>query len=219
MTPRHTDPRLEEIDSASLSDALEDLFGHKAHVRDLISPTPSRVLFGPASTIRLVPTREDVKREALHSFKRLFYEAVREPREGQVLVLDTSGHFDTAILGGVNVSRLDVHRLGGLLADCRLRDFGEIAGMDLAAWCRGNTPKAGSDKLMGVAANVPAVVGDTTVLPGDWVYADRGGAVVIPEERLDEVLDRAVEVGEEDQARREDVRSEDPDEILAQGPD
>lgn len=215
--PRHTDPRLDHVTSASLTDAMDELFDHKAHVRDLISPTPGRVLFGPATTIRFVPVREDAHDEDLHSFQRLFYEAVQEPREGQVLVLDTSGHFDLAIVGGKKCTRLDANGLAGMLADCRFRDFDEIADLDLATWCRGSSCKAGSSELMAVGANVPAVIGDTTVVPGDWIYADRAGAVVVPEEHLDAVLDRAVEKEEQDAEDAQRIREEDPEEILARG--
>ncbi len=218
MSPRHVDPRVEKATSASVSDALDELFGHKSYVRDLISPTPGRVLFGPASTVRFVPVREDAFNPAVHSFERLFYEAVEQPREGQVLVVDASGHFDTALLGGVQAERLDANRVAGVLADCRLRGFETFAEMDLAAWCRGNAPKQGAGKLMGVAANVPAVVGDTTVIPGDWVLADRGGAVVIPEEHLEDVLDRAVEIEEERREAGKRARKEDPEETLSREP-
>ncbi len=217
MPRRHWDRRLDEVSSASICDALDELFDHRAYVRDLISPTPGRVLFGPACTVRFVPVRSDVQDDALHGFQRLFYEAVQEPREGQVLVVDTSGHWDAAMIGGIKATRLEANGLAGLLADCRFRDFDEIADLDLATWCRGSSPKAGSGGLMGVGVNVPAVIGDTTVLPGDWVFVDREGAVVIPEEALDDVLDAAVAKEQEDLERAKRVREEDPEKILAQG--
>lgn len=217
--PRVTDPRLDDADSHAICDALEERYDHRAHVPDLVSPTPGRVLFGPAATIRLVPVREDAYDEDLHSFERLFYEAVQEPREGQVLVLDTSGYFDAAIVGGNKAARLEANKMAGLLGDCRFRDFDEIADLDLSCWCRGTSPKAGSYQLMAVGANVPAVVGDVTIVPGDWIYVDNAGAVVIPEDDLDDVLDRAVEITEEDVEKAQRVRSEDPEEILARGKD
>lgn len=212
--PRYDDPRLAEVSSASLTDALGQRHDHRAHVMDLITPTPGRVLFGPACTIRFVPVRKDALDEEVHTFARLFYEAVPEPREGQVLVLDTSGHFNLAIVGGNKASRLANHGLAGMIADCRFRDFDEIAELDLSCWCRGESPKAGSSLLMPVAANVPAVIGETTILPGDWIYADDAGTVVIPEEALDQVLDAAVEKEAADRAKIQAIAEEDPDEIL-----
>lgn len=214
--PRHTDPRLDDVTSASLCDAMDQLFGHNNHVRDLISPTPGRILFGPAATIRFVPVRDDVYDDQMHSFKRLFYEAVQEPREGQVLVLDTSGFANLAIVGGNKATRLDANNLAGMVADCRFRDFDEITELDLSCWCRGDAPQAGSSNLMAVGANVPAVVGEATILPGDWIYADRTGAVAIPQDHLDEVLDAAVAKEEADLEKAKRIRNEDPEEILAQ---
>jgi regulator of RNase E activity RraA len=214
--PRPTEPRLEEVTSAALTDAMDELFDHDAHVRDLITPTPGRELYGPAATMRLVPRRDDVHDEKLHSFKRVFYEALPDPPDGHVLVLDTSGHLDHAIVGGNKGTRLAANRMAGLVADCRLRDFDEFAELDIAAYGRGASPKAGSSALMAVGANVPAVVGNTTIVPGDWIYADASGAVVIPEAHLDEVLDRAVEIEAEDEAKAQRIRDEDPEEILAE---
>lgn len=213
--PRFDDPRLEHVSSASLTDAMDRLFDHKAHVLDLITPTPGRVLWGPAATIRFIPVRSDVQNDKLHTFARLFYEAVDEPREGQVLILDTSGQFELAIVGGNKVSRLANHGLAGLIADCRFRDFDEIAEQDLSCWCRGESSKAGSSNLMPVGANVPAVIGDVTVLPGDWIYADRAAAVVIPEGHVDAVLDEAIAKEEEDLEKIAAIEAEDPDEILS----
>lgn len=215
--PRPTDPRLEDVTSASLTDAMDELFGHTAHVRDMLTPTPGRQLFGPAATIRLVPRRNDVFDERLHGFKRVFYEALPDPPDGHVLVLDTTGHLDHAIVGGNKATRLEANGMAGLLADCRLRDFDEFAELDISAWCRGSSPKAGSQDLMAVGANVPAVVGNTTIVPGDWIYADNAGTVVVPEAHLDEVLDRAAEIEEEDVEKAERIRNEDPEEILKQG--
>jgi regulator of RNase E activity RraA len=215
MSPRASDPRLDDVTSATLCDAMEELYGHTAHVRDLITPTPGRVLYGPACTMRLVPVRGDAVDSDLHSFRRVFYEAVPEPRRAQVLVVDTSGHFDTAVAGALEAARLDEHDLAGLLVDGRLRDWSRVGDLPLSVWCRGRSPDDGDDELMAVAANVPAVVGDATILPGDWIYADGGGAVALPEEALDDVLDRAVEIGEDREAAEDEVRREDPEAILA----
>jgi len=212
--PRQDDPRLEDVSSASLCDAMDEMFGHEAHIKDIVSPTPDRILYGPASTIRFVPVREDKVDEDVHNSARLFYEAVPEPRARQVLVLDTSGNYDLAPVGATKAHRLAHHGLAGMIADCRFRDYQEIAELPISAWCRGDSPKAGSHKLMPVGANVPANVGDVTITPGDQIYADRGGAVVLPHEHVDDLLDRAVEIEVEDDQRVQAIKNEDPDEIL-----
>ena len=51
-------------------------------------------------------------------------------------------------------------------------------------------------------ANVPIVVAGVGVHPGQYVFADDSGAVVIPEPDIDAVLDGAVTVGKEEAAFR-----------------
>jgi regulator of RNase E activity RraA len=57
-------------------------------------------------------------------------------------------------------------------------------------------------------ANVPVVVSGVGVLPGQYVYADSAGAVVIPDGQLDEVLAEARKIGAEDARFRAEIARE-----------
>lgn len=46
------------------------------------------------------------------------------------------------------------------------------------------------------------------------MYADQGGAVVIPRDAVDRVLDEGVDIEAEDEAYKEQVRSEDREAVL-----
>jgi hypothetical protein len=91
------DPRKGCLSSASLTDALGRLSTHRAHVLDLMSPTPGRVLRGRAVTIRFVPFRQDVFDDQVNSFASLFHEAVPTDPEEIVLVLDSGGQPDISV--------------------------------------------------------------------------------------------------------------------------
>ena len=52
--------RINGIRSASLMDAMGRAYSHRSHISGLLSPTPERVLFGPAVTLLYVPVREDL---------------------------------------------------------------------------------------------------------------------------------------------------------------
>lgn len=58
------DPRLDEVTSAALTDAVGRHADHPAHVPGLATPTPEASVFGPAATVRFVPAREDLAEEA-----------------------------------------------------------------------------------------------------------------------------------------------------------
>ena len=211
------DPRTGNISSASLTDALGRLTTHKAHVLDLVSPTPGRILRGRAVTIRFVPFRPDVFDAEVNSFARLFYEAIPDDPEGAVLVLDSGGQPHVSVGGGTKLSRLQNRKLAGLLTDGRLRDFGELERYEPVFYCSGETVKAGTADLMPIAVNVPVVVGGATVLPGDFVYADAAAAVIIPSGLVDDAFPLAAEIELEDAGFLTSIRAEDPDEIRVRG--
>ena len=201
------------VSTAALTDALGRLTSHRAHILDLVSPTPGRVLYGPAITIQFVPFRQDLYDAQVHNFARFFYRAVGAGSQQSVLVLGNGGPADVSLGGGTKLSRLQNHHLAGLLTDGRLRDFGELKQYEPVFYCGGETVKAGTADVMPVAANVPVVVGGTTVLPGDFVYADATAAVIVPAVLADEAFQLAVEVEREDASFVTSIRDEDPEMI------
>lgn len=197
-----------DVSTASLSDALGRLTSTPMHVLDLVSPTPGRVLRGRAATIRFVPFREDAFDSEKNVIAPFFYEAIPEDPSETVLVLDGAGS-DTVSLGGsTKYSRLHNWGLAGLITSSRLRDFAELAGYDPVFYAAGETIKAGPAQVMPIAANVPVVLGDVTVFPGDWIHADRAGAVVIPASLVEDTYQLAAEIDEVETAAAQRIRNE-----------
>ena len=187
---------IEGVTAASLCDALAEIHPHRAHVLDLVTPTPGEVLFGVAATIRFFPNRADH-----HSGEDRFDQLLQAVAgTGTVLVLGAGGHPDQALAGGKKVARIEAAGFPGILTDGRLRDLEEIAGFDLVAYCGGETVRAAGDDVMPLAANVPVEIDGVGVLPGDWVYADGAGAVVIPAGDVAAVVARAHEIEARDAA-------------------
>lgn len=214
---RPRDPRFQRVSSASLTDAIGRRYPHRAHALGLTSPTPGRTLFGRAVTIRCLPRRLDIHDARRHNFARLFYEVVGGEHPlgaGRVLVISSSGCYDTSVAGGTKLSRLENHGLEGVLTDGRLRDFAELAGYSFASWCTGEAVQSGGDALIPCEGNVPVTIKDILILPGDYIFVDRSAAVVIPAADLDWILDEAVRIGEADRRSRDEIRREDPRDIL-----
>jgi len=110
--------------------------------------------------------------------------------------------------GGTKLSRLQDHGCAGVLTDGRLRDFDELAGYDFAAYCSGEATKWGGAEVTPFQANVPVVVSGVGIVPGQYVFADGSGAVVIPDGQIEDVLAGARAVNEEDARDVEQIRDE-----------
>lgn len=197
-----------EVRSADVADAVRRLHGHRCHLLDLKSPTPGRVLFGSAATISFVPACRSLLPPEQFSLATLFYEAVMKDPAGKVLVLASNGYHESSLGGGAKLSRLQNHGLAGVLTDGRLRDFQQLATYDFVTVCAGETTRWGGDEVTAFEAGRPVVVGKVLVRPGDFVFADSAGAVVIPQEDVSRVLDMALAVTREEEQAVETIKAE-----------
>lgn len=201
---------LDQVTTSDLVDAMGRLHRHRCHILDLVTPTPGRRLFGPAVTISYFPTCSAALDPSAYNFGSLFLEAVREEPEGKVLVLAGNGHPETSLAGGTKLSRAHNLGLAGVLADGRIRDFDELAGYDLATYCKGEATRWGGDVVTPFQANVPVIMEGVGIRPGDYIHADSSGAVSIPAAQVREVLEGAVAVVREDAGYLEAIRKERP---------
>jgi regulator of RNase E activity RraA len=207
-TARDTVPDdvLDRVSCASLVDAMGRLHGHRAHIISLVSPAPQR-LFGPVATIAYLPYRDDLPQTSL-GFGDLFHQAVDGSPAGTALVLSSRGYPEASHRGGTKLSRLQHSGAAGVFADGRLRDFDQLGEYAFATWCRGEATRWGGDTVMPFAANVAVEIGGVCVIPGDYLYADPSGAVVIPQASLKRVVDEALNVETEDVRSLDEIATE-----------
>ena len=214
--PRPLLPMLDRVTCSAMVDAMSQRHAHPAHVLDLVSPTPGRVLFGRAVTIRYNPRPQG--------------RAAPRPQQLRVALLpgDRGGrHRGRAgpvqrrsprrrARGGRKLARLRHNGLAGVLADGRLRDFDDLAGYAFVTYCRGETVRQGGN---GHAGRGRRAGGDRGrgVLPGDWIYAYATGAVVVPNGDIAAMLEDAAGFEERDAASAGRMSHEDPATVIARG--
>ena len=201
------------VTSADLVDAMGRIHRHRCHVLDLVTPTPGRRLFGPAVTISYFPTCSAALDPDQYNFGQLFLDAVGPEPAGKVLVLAGNGHPEISLAGGTKLSRAHNHRLAGVLADGRLRDFDELAGYSFSTYCRGEATRWGGDVVTPFQANVPVVIEGVGIRPGDYIHADSSGVVAIPADEVHRVVEGAIAVLQEDEDYLATIREEVPNRL------
>jgi 3-hexulose-6-phosphate synthase/6-phospho-3-hexuloisomerase len=88
--------------------------------------------------------------------------------------------------------------LGGVVIDGAIRDTMNIRDMKFPAFAKMVTPVAGEPKGQGMIG-VPVRIGGQYIRTGDWIVGDDDGVVVIPQEKLVEVANRAQVVLEKEE--------------------
>jgi regulator of RNase E activity RraA len=178
--------RLRALDICDLSDAL-DALGMAPAVTGLVATSGARAIAGRVVTVQLAagsPPPSAVRRH-------LCTTAVEQAGPDDVIVVEQRTGIDAAGWGGI-LSRAARRRgIAGTIVDGPVRDVEEAIRLDYPVFARSATARTARGRIHEVAAQVPVRVGDTTVSPGDYIAADRGGCVVVPAARIADVLARA----------------------------
>jgi regulator of ribonuclease activity A len=106
----------------------------------------------------------------------LVREAVAEPGEGRVLVVDAGGSRRCAMLGDLLAAKAAAKGWSGVLMYGLIRDSAEIADMDLGVKALGTHPLKSVKKGVGERDVVVHFAG-VTFVPGEYLYADEDGIV------------------------------------------
>ncbi|MDH3226029.1 MAG: RraA family protein [Thermoleophilia bacterium] len=194
------------MSSASISDAMARRFSHRWHILDLVSPTPGAVLHGWAATVRFLPRRDDLRNADVHDFMPATLAAAGEDPSGRVLVVTTGSYRHAAVAGGKKLTLVDALGFSGLLTDGRLRDFDEARQLSGVFYCGGEAVLADRSDLMAFEANAAVELAAALITPGDWIYADAAGAVIVPGDHVQGVLEAAAERERADAAESERIR-------------
>lgn len=150
-----------------------------------LSPvTPVSAMAGPVRMIEFLPGRPELRK----SGPPANFGVVDGVQSGEVLVLCAGGSMAGAVLGDMLATR--AHHLGarGAVVDGAVRDLDGLAQSGLPVQARGVAPMAAHANLIPSACDRPARVAGVTVMPDDWVLADRDGVLFMTRALVDLLL-------------------------------
>lgn len=112
---------------------------------------------------------------------------------GDVLVIDRCGDMIHAGFGGVTAYAATMRQAAGVVIDGLATDIREIEEYRLPVFARGLT--AITTRMMGTGGdiNVPVMVGGVVVRPGDLVFGDDNGVLVLQPDEAPALLKMAQE--------------------------
>lgn len=120
--------------------------------------------FGRVSTIKCFEDNSRVR------------EAVGEPGEGRVLVVDAGGSLRCAMLGDLLAAKAVENGWCGIVVYGLIRDSADIAGMGLGVKALGTFPLKSVKKGIG-ERDVDVHFAGVRFVPGSYVYADEDGII------------------------------------------
>lgn len=144
---------------------------HDAHPDQLAMCTLPLQSYGGrpsfSGPIRTIVTMEDTK---------LAQELFRTPGNGAVIVLDSGGSLQTAMLGDVNADILKQNGWAGIVINGAVRDSEALRTIDIGIKALGVTPVRSGKSGIG-AVDVPVAFGNVLFVPGQFIYCDEDGVL------------------------------------------
>ncbi len=114
-----------------------------------------------------------------HEDNSLVRELLGQPGKGRVLVVDAGGSMRCAMLGDILAQKgVDNDWAGVLMYGC-IRDAREISEMPIGVKALATIPKKSVKKGVG-ESDTPVTFAQVDFQPGDWLYADEDGVVILP---------------------------------------
>ncbi|POS88044.1 hypothetical protein EPUL_000303 [Erysiphe pulchra] len=125
-----------------------------------------------------------------------------------IVVMSQPEGQNCAVLGGILALRIKILGVRGVVVSGRVRDITELNSTGLPIWSRGTSIVGAAAESKPLATQVPLNINGTLVTPGDVIFCDSiNGVVVIPQERMREVVDILPTLMEMDDRVKKDVMS------------
>jgi regulator of ribonuclease activity A len=108
----------------------------------------------------------------------LVRQVLSEPGDGAVLVVDGGGSLHTALVGDLIAGLAQANGWAGLVVHGAVRDTEALGGLAIGIKALGSNPRK-SAKLATGQVDVPVHFGGVSFRPGEHLYSDEDGVVVL----------------------------------------
>ncbi len=185
-----SDPLIEgfrTVEVASVADAIEQLYGQRAHMSHQMRPLFMTKFAGSAVTVLF-------KKEEHHdgaAASQGMLDAIDAAPAGSVYVMVLEDGADVAGIGGLMATAMKVRGLTGAIVDAAIRDTPQIRRLQFPVFSVGIAPSTSINHYRFAGTNVPVTCAGVRVNPNDIIVADEDGVAVVPREHAADVLKKA----------------------------
>ncbi|KAM0276362.1 hypothetical protein ACHAQH_006809 [Verticillium albo-atrum] len=201
---------LQQYTACDISDALVKLKvpegGFLADLHPYSQPDASQtsITIAPASTVLFVPKGTTLDSPAANIPGDAHWADLTPP--GTVVVIRQPDGQRNAVCGGIMAVRMKVRQAKAVVVAGRARDLEELRSTGLPIWARGLSTVGAAVASSPWAVQVPLDIDGTIVRPGDLVFSDPvNGVVVIPQDKVSQVLGLLPQLTAADDKVKEDV--------------
>ena len=201
LTPEELTRRYRALYTGAVSDVLDRLGHRNQTLPHYIMPlTLEMAVAGPAFTGQGYPVA-DVGNDDSDTRIRM----LESIQPGTVSVWSSAGHFESAHWGEIMSNAARERGCTGAVVDGGLRDTRFILKMGFPVFCRFRCSASSIGRWEIKEWMVPITIGETIIHPGDFVFGDADGVVIIPKALTIEVLQKTEEIVQRENEMRAEL--------------
>ena len=180
-----------KLSSATIYEAS----GAKGALSSRIKPiSPDMTVCGPAVTVKVKP-RDNL----------LLHKAIYVARPGDVLVADAEGFAEAGAWGEVMAVAAQSRGIAGLVFNGAVRDTQAMSNMGFPVFSCSVSIKT-TEKISLGWINHPLIMDNVDIHPGDLIFGDRDGVVVVRRQEAEDVLQKSLAREEKEKMIKERLR-------------
>ncbi|KTD45560.1 DlpA protein (isocitrate and isopropylmalate dehydrogenase family protein) [Legionella rubrilucens] len=176
--------QLKQYSTAEIADALDacGVDGALLHIKPLTSGIK---LAGPAYTVQYSPYQRIGQ-----AFKQAANYIDNVPANA-VIVIDNQGRIDCTVWGDILTQAALVKGIAGTVVNGAVRDVAKILNSNYPLFSVERFMRSGKNRVQKSGEQCPVSINGVTIQPGDILFGDDNGVLVIPADLLAEVLAKA----------------------------
>jgi len=179
--------RFRHVEAASVSDALEQLFGRRMYMTHRMRPIFASKFAGTALTVLL---KKEEGHQGSAALKGML-EAIDQGPPGSVYMMVVEGGEDIAGIGGLMGTAMAARGFAGAVIDGGVRDITHLQKLAFPVFALGVVPSTSVNHYRFAGSNITVLCDGVEVHPNDIVAADSDGVVVVPRAQAKQVIELA----------------------------
>ena len=145
-----------------------------------------RKIVGPAQTLKLAPPGQGPESAAYDTLR-----AVVDGGEGCVLVIDNGNRPTVNSFGGIVGTTSKHYGLAGCVSDGAMRDINAYKSLDFPCYAAGPALTSIRTRSSSAGFGIEIEFAGLKVQPGDLVFGDENGVLIVPQVHIGIVLETA----------------------------
>ena len=188
------------FDTCILSDAM-DRFGLAGATIGVRPTWKCPKIFGRAVTMKLKPAGVDRPKQHLGTA------AIDMARPGEIIVIENRVRADAPGWGGLLSLAAKTKGVAGVVTDGPCRDVDECEMLGFPVYASSVVPISARGRIVQASVNAEIQFAGVQVRPNDLIVADGSGVIVIPQEKVADVIAAATDLADREAEMADDIRA------------